>query len=103
MGDNIRYRNDNTFGRIDHIFTHEQSRYNERHAFLVITKMVPSFTTIENLVELPVVYAQETLIIGLTAVLTDRVYIVDVSKLHKRQRRDYRPKLTLVSWDIIWM
>ena len=45
----------------------------------------------------------ESFIIGLPVVFIDRVYIVDISRVYKRGRPEYRLRLVLVNWDIIWM
>ncbi|KAK3402706.1 hypothetical protein B0T20DRAFT_388399 [Sordaria brevicollis] len=89
-------------GRIDYIFAYEQKKYDERRIFLVLTKVKPT-DRIDTALELPLVEETgETLIIGLPAVLTDKIYIIDVSKFDDRGGQHQR-KLVWVNWDIIWM
>ncbi|KAK1773732.1 hypothetical protein QBC45DRAFT_386959 [Copromyces sp. CBS 386.78] len=91
IGDHVRYREADDFGRIDHILVHEQARMNERRIFLVLTKVIPAPAgqTITYLRVLMIEDTHESIIIGLPALQTDRVYIVDISKLKDRNKRGH--------------
>ena len=102
IGNYILYR-DGHLGRIDYVFVYEMTRKHERRIFLVLTKVMVLNDDVEVLKLKEVQDTNEPIIIGLPAVQTDRIYIVDISKLKDRYRPGHQPKWVRVNWDIILM
>lgn len=93
MGDHVRFRDEHNFGRIDHILLLDN--FQDMHIFVILTPMNRSFTY-DHILGQEIMYPRENepIIVGVTAILPERVYLVQIPGLDDT---------IWINWDVQYM